>query len=101
MMRMSNFTSILPLFESLMMTVSTIISQAVLCLMHLSWTGTNKTYSICSLDVKIGLQSSAYTAQEGDGATPICAGIVDGCLGQDIRVQYSTFDGTAQGMCNA
>ena len=48
-------------------------------------------------DVIIGLQNSSYTVQEEDESIFICADIVDGCLEQNIQVQYSTCDGTAQG----
>jgi len=48
-------------------------------------------------DVIIGLQNSSYTLQEEDESIFICADIVDGCLEQNIWVQYSTCDGTAQG----
>ena len=49
-------------------------------------------------DVKIGLQSSVYTAQESSGSIPICAEIIRGCLGREVSVQYSTQDGTAKGI---
>ena len=52
------------------------------------------------LDVKIGLQNTVYNAQEGDGSISICAEIIEGSLGRDVSVQFSTFDGTALGTYN-
>lgn len=48
-------------------------------------------------DIIIRLQNSTYTVQEEDESIIICADIVDGCLEQDVWVQYSTCDGTAEG----
>ena len=48
-------------------------------------------------DVKIGLRNSSYNVEEGDRTISICADIIDGCLGRDVWVQYSTFDGSAEG----
>lgn len=53
--------------------------------------------SLHPIDVKIGLQNSSYTVEEGDKAIPVCADIIDGCLGCDVWVQYSTFSESAEG----
>ena len=36
-----------------------------------------------------------YVVSEVNESVTICAVLVDGCLGREVQIEYSTFDGTA------
>ena len=59
-------------------------------------------YSTCAapdLSVTIGLQKRYYSVREDSGSLQVCMEILSGDIGEiTISINYSTIDGTAEGM---
>ena len=49
--------------------------------------------------VRLGFEREVYSVVESDGAVRLVVNVISGQLSEDLVVQLTTQDSTAQGMC--